>query len=197
MFSLSKKDRPFLVVIVLGVASKKFRPDLSVVRVKGLNFVLRSEIFVHYDRQLRASHLILSCMPSYTSYQDLLSAFIVSSPLLSYLDIQPPGFLPCNLTSEEAKQLGPRIARQDFLEPVQDRSTDRVFQGKAVHITLDAPALEDPTEKDPDREELHPITSTLLTLAMDMVQKRSMALDHWFLASQTWGGQPSTQPTSE
>lgn len=187
-FSLLKKDKTFLTVIVLRAVSKKFLE---------LNFVLQSEIFVHYNGQLRASHLILGCVPSYTSYQDSSSALTVSSPLLSYLDIRLPGFLPRGLMSKEARQLGPRIVRHDSLKPIQDGSRDRVFQGKAVHIPLEALVLEDPTEKDLAREELPPITSALPTPTTDMVQKRSMALDCWFSASQESGGQPSIQPTFE
>ena len=61
---------------------------------------------MHYDGQLRASHLILGCMPSYTSYQNSSSAMMVGSLLLSYLDVWLLGFLPRGLTSEEAKHLG-------------------------------------------------------------------------------------------
>lgn len=50
--------------------SKKFQLDIRVVHVNELNFILRSKIFVHYNNQLRASYLILGCIPSYTSHQD-------------------------------------------------------------------------------------------------------------------------------
>ena len=67
--------------------SKKFQPYINVVRIIELNFVLCSEIFVHYDGQLRASHLILGCVPFYTSYQNSSNALMIDNPLLSYLDI--------------------------------------------------------------------------------------------------------------
>lgn len=98
----------------LTVVSKKFRPNINVVRVQELNFVLRSEIFVHYDGQLKAYHLILGYVPSYTSYQDLSSVLTVGNPLLLYLDVRLPGFLPQGLTSREAKHLGPRLVRHEF-----------------------------------------------------------------------------------
>ena len=104
---------------------------------------------MHFNGQLRASHLILGCVPSYISYHDSSSALTVGSPLLSYLDVRLPRFLPRDLTSGEARQLGSRIARHDSLETIQDSSGDRVFQGRSIHIPLDAPALEDPTEEDP------------------------------------------------
>ena len=38
--------------------------------MRDLNFVLRLEIFVHSDRQLRAFHLILDLNPVYTTWQN-------------------------------------------------------------------------------------------------------------------------------
>ena len=99
-------------------------------------FILRSKIFIHYDRQLRAPHLILGCMPSYTSYQDSSSPLMVGSPLLSYLDVQLPKFLPNGLTSSEARHQGPKIVMQDSLEVVHDGLGDNIFQGRAMHISI-------------------------------------------------------------
>lgn len=45
----------------------KDQPELRVVHVRDLNFVLRSEIFVHSDRQIRVSHLILGIDLVYTT----------------------------------------------------------------------------------------------------------------------------------
>lgn len=98
-------------------------------RIEELNFILHLEIFLHFVGQLRASHLILGCVPSYTSYQDSLSALTVRSPLLSYLDVQLHGFLLKRLTFSEARELGPRLVRHDSLEPMQDSLGDIVFQG--------------------------------------------------------------------
>ena len=44
---------------------KMFTQDLMVVHVRGLNFVLKSKMFVHWNKQLRASHLILDVKPVY------------------------------------------------------------------------------------------------------------------------------------
>ena len=43
----------------LTAVSKRFQPDLNVLQVWDLNFILRLEIFVHYVGQLRPSYLIL------------------------------------------------------------------------------------------------------------------------------------------
>jgi len=48
--------------------SKRFKPNLRVVHVRDLNFILQLGIFVHTDGQLRESHLILGCNPVYTTW---------------------------------------------------------------------------------------------------------------------------------
>ena len=45
-------------------------PKLSLVNVPELNFLLRSEIFVSEDNQLRAAHLILGYEPLSHIYQN-------------------------------------------------------------------------------------------------------------------------------
>lgn len=58
--------------------------------------------------------------------------------LLSFLDVWIPRFLPNRLTSEEARHQGPRIVRESSFEPNRDGLGDMVFQGKAVHILVEA-----------------------------------------------------------
>ena len=99
--------------------------------MQDLNFVIRFEIFVHFDGQLRATHLILGHTPAYTSFQDPSHELTVGSPLLSYLDVRLRGFLPKGLTLGEARRLGPWQIREGSLLPVRDGSTDRVFHGRA------------------------------------------------------------------
>ena len=108
-----------------------------------LNFILHLEIFIHYDWQLRASHLILGCVPSYTSYQDSLGTLTVGSPLLSYFDIRLPEFLLHRLTSNTVSHQGLRSVREGSLEPVRDDSVDTVFRGRAMHIAVEALVLDD------------------------------------------------------
>ena len=47
--------------------TKRFKPDIRVVHVRDLNFVLQLVIFVNLDGQLWASHLILGCTPIYST----------------------------------------------------------------------------------------------------------------------------------
>lgn len=57
-----------MIFIYNDADSKKFKLDSNAIHVRDLNFMLRSEIFVHFDNQLQASHLILGHTPIYTSY---------------------------------------------------------------------------------------------------------------------------------
>ena len=128
-----------LIAISDCAATKWFRSDRNTIHVRDLNFLLWSEIFIHFDCQLHASHLILGCTPIYTSFQGPSQALTVSSPLLSYLDIRLCGFLPPGLTPDEAQRLGPWQFSVGSLLPVRDDSTDTIFHSRAEHIPVEEP----------------------------------------------------------
>ena len=106
--------------------TKRFKKDLRVVHVQDLNFVLRSEIFIHWDGQLRASLLILGIDPMYSTWQVFGQALLVDSPFLSYIDVRHANFLPPRLTVGEARDLGPRYTCSDELAPIKDESAECV-----------------------------------------------------------------------
>jgi len=66
---------------------------LSFTDVQALNYLLRSEIFVSEDGQLRAAHLILDYEPLSRIFQDVGQAIRVRSLRLARIDISKPGFL--------------------------------------------------------------------------------------------------------
>ena len=105
-----------------------FVQDLRAVHTRDLNFVLRSEIYGHWDGQLRASHLILGVEPVYSTWQPFKQALIVDSPLLSYIDVRYVNFLPPKLTTGEAREFGRRFTALDELAPLRDESAERVSQ---------------------------------------------------------------------
>ena len=121
------------------VESKRFKPNIRVVHVRDLNFMVRSEIFVNFDGQLRASHLILGCNPVYFAWKPFGQALLVDNPLLSYIDLRHPNFLPPNLTMGEARDLGPRLVWAESLVLVRDTSIDSVFQGRVIHRPIEEP----------------------------------------------------------
>ena len=140
---------PFIHLLIISIYhyadGKKFVSDLNAVHVRDLNFVLRLEIFVHFNGQLRVSHLILGCTSVYTSYQPSRQALTISSPLLSYIDVRHRGFFPPRLTIGEARDLGLRLIRVGLLVPTRDGSTDTIFQGRAVHTPVEEQHIEAPT----------------------------------------------------
>lgn len=163
--------------MVLRAVSKRFRPGLNAVHVKDLNFILHLEIFMYYDGQHRASHLILDCVPSYTSYQDPGPALIVSSLLLSYIDVHLPRFLPRGLTIDEAWARGPRFIREGSLLPVRDSSVNTVFHGRAEHCPVEDLAIPEPDNA--------------------MVEQRNMNIRHFSLGAQPTEGQVVPQQSSQ
>ena len=68
-------------------------PHLSLVNVNNLNEVLRSEVFVNEDRQLRAVHLILDFQPISDIFQEMGHAIKVGDPRLHRIDVSILGFL--------------------------------------------------------------------------------------------------------
>ena len=66
----------------------------------------------------------------------------MDNPLLSYIDIRHPNFLPQNLIVGKAWDLDPQLTRADSLIPVRDASANCIFQGCAVHIPVEGPRVE-------------------------------------------------------
>ena len=150
--------------------SKRIKSNIALVEVQDLNFVLCLKIFVHYDSQLQASHLILGCTPLYTSYQTSRLALLASNPLLTYKDVQIPGFLP-NILANEARKKGSHQARDSSKELVMDGSGDIVFHGRLQHIPMNDLKEE---EEDEDEEE------------EDMVRWCNIKIRHYFLEGNLW-----------
>ena len=58
-----------------------------------MNHLLRSEIYVTEDGQLRAAHLVLGYQPLTRSFQAIGHAIRVGSPRLARIDVSKPKFL--------------------------------------------------------------------------------------------------------
>ena len=76
------------------MADKLFtNPKLSLINVPALNYLLRSEIFVHEDGQLRAVHLILDFEPISRSFLDVGNSIRARDHRLARIDVSRPNFL--------------------------------------------------------------------------------------------------------
>ena len=67
-------------------------PRLNHTNVVGLNYLLRSEIFVSDDRQLQAVHLILDFEPISRVFQEI-GAIRAGDPRIHRIDVSKPTFL--------------------------------------------------------------------------------------------------------
>ena len=128
-----------------------FVPDIRAVHAKDLNFILRSEIYVHWDGQLRASHLILGVEPVYSTWQPFKQALLVDSPLLSYIDVRYVNFLLPKLTTGEAREFGRRFTCSDELAPLRDESAEQVSR-RLREIAHEAIQQEDQVQEQPNPE---------------------------------------------
>ena len=73
-------------------------PRISLINVPALNYLLRSQIFVNDDGQLRATYLILDSEPLSRSFLDISNAIRANDYRLAPIDLSRPHFLaPHNL----------------------------------------------------------------------------------------------------
>ena len=68
-------------------------PTINLTNVPTLNYLLRSEIFINEDGQLRAAHLILDYMSLSRIFQDAGQAIRAGSSRLTRIDVSQLGFL--------------------------------------------------------------------------------------------------------
>ena len=122
---------------------------------KDLNRILRSEIFLHKDGQLRAAHVILGYTPSTKRFQSPKNVIRAKDPRLALIDVAVPGFLltkPPPERTQDAQLPAPLAAKliysqeptlpsdeedkESTSESVQE-VTDKDFE---VFYRLDAPS---------------------------------------------------------
>lgn len=98
-FSLS----PFFIIIIFYLGSDRFFfhlfadkefivPNLNLVNWEDLNRILRSEIFLHKDDQLCATHVILKYTLISFSFQSLKHVIKAKDPRIMWIDIVVPEF---------------------------------------------------------------------------------------------------------
>ena len=68
-------------------------PNLNVIDIADLNRVLRVEVFMSEDRQLRAVYLILDFKPLSDKFQVVGHAIRAGDPRLAWILVSVPGFL--------------------------------------------------------------------------------------------------------
>ena len=91
LFTLNSK---FLTVQFFCLTDKtQVNPRISLINVSALNYLLRSQIFVNDDEQLRATHLILDYEPIFRTFLDVGNAIRANDYRLARIDVSRPHFL--------------------------------------------------------------------------------------------------------
>ena len=87
--------RQLTMVLFLAVIADRrhVAPRLSFINVAALNYLLRSEIFVSEDRQLRAVHLILDFEPFSRTFQEIGHAIRAGDSRINRIDVSKLDFL--------------------------------------------------------------------------------------------------------
>ena len=171
---------------------------------------------MHWDEQLRASHLILGVEPVYSTSQSFKQALLVDSPLLSYIDVRYANFLSLKLKTGEAREFGRRYTCSNELAPLRDESAERVSQRlrELVHEAIQQkdPVQEQAQPENPVAKPEHPMIEVTDLLAADthpsenMVSRRVMTIDRFVPGarqptqpppSQGWSQVPHPSPSSQ
>ena len=84
-----------IMVLFLAVIldRRHVAPRLSHTNVAALNYLLRSEIFVSEDRQLRVVHLILDFELISKVFQEIRYVIRAGDPRINCIDVSKPDFL--------------------------------------------------------------------------------------------------------
>ena len=72
---------------------ERVTPQISLINVPTLNYLLRSQIFVNNDRQLQAAHLILDYEPLSRNFKEVGNAIRANDYRLACIDVSRPNFL--------------------------------------------------------------------------------------------------------
>ena len=84
----------FLTIWFFYLTDKtQVNPQISLINVPALNYLLRSQIFVNDDEQLRAAHLILDYEPISRTFLDVGNSIRENDYRLACIDVSRPGFL--------------------------------------------------------------------------------------------------------
>ena len=111
---------------------------------KDLNRILRLEIFLHKDGQLRAAHVILGYTPSTKCFQSPKNVIRAKDPHLALTNVAIPGFLltePSPEGTHDAQLLAPLTARLIYSQeppiPSDDKFGESSFESVQEVIDKD------------------------------------------------------------
>ena len=116
-------------------------PNLSLVNKPDLMKILKAEIFVHTDGQLRTAHLILGCNPLSSSFQSPKCVIKAKDLLLHQINIAVPGFLVIGPILEGVQQI-----ELPFLRAVEEEATPSQATIKEEEVVVEISESKDDFE---------------------------------------------------
>ena len=111
-------------------------PNLNFVYVPDLTKILKVEIFVHKDGQLRAAHLILDYNPLSSSFQAPKYVIKAKDHLLHLINVAVPGFLNQDLALEGVLQVKSffQYTAEDEATPSQPTTKEEEEEEEVVKV---------------------------------------------------------------
>lgn len=103
--------------------------------------ILKAEIFVHTDGQLRTAHLILGCNPLSSSFQSPKCVIKAKDPFLHQINIAVPGFLVTSPVLEGVQQI-----ELPFLRAVEEEATPSQATIKEEEVVVEISESKDDFE---------------------------------------------------
>ena len=104
-------------------------PNKNLVNFPDLNQILRSEIFLHKDGQLRAVHIILGYEPISKCFQSPKNIIRAKDLRLALIDVAVRGFLltdPPSAGTQDAQLLAPLVTKHLYSQEPPMPSNDEV-----------------------------------------------------------------------
>ena len=149
---------------------RRVAPHLSLVNVADLNKVLRSEVFVSKDRQLRAVPLILNFEPILNNFQEVGHVIRAGDLKLCKIDIYVPRFLAREDIAPV--ELPPTLALPEVVALREEIASSRLSLGEKINqfkLEEEGEVQADPVEISDTEGELDR-TSGVCTLGLIFAQ---------------------------
>ena len=122
-------------------------PNFDLVNKDSLDKILKAEVFVNSDSQLRATHLILGYTPISSSFQALKCVIRARDPCLHRISVTVPGFL----LPEGVSVLGGTLTPQPIIESTS--TSQDIPEGLPKVVFLSQHTLGKAVSSQPSREE--------------------------------------------
>ena len=116
-------------------------PNFNLVNRESLDKILKVEVFVHTDGQLRAAHLILDYIPISKSFQVPKCIIKARDPRLQRISVANPGFLitgpipECVLSTNPILEGIPKVEASSSRPIIKDKEKEQEKEKELVQVS--------------------------------------------------------------